>query len=434
MKGTSSCRAPGVRAHRAELVLIAALFASLGLPAALAQCVQWTQLQPPGGPSPRSRAVAVYDTALGGVVLYGGATNAGYSQETWLWNGQTWSLLGTTGPQQGNPRMTMAYDSARSVIVLLAGGPVTYEWDGTTWQTFVNSGGTNPTGGSVGTVYDITHAALLAFDGTKTWTYAPATHNWSVAASTGPGPRTGAGLAFDGARGRLVLFGGQAANPMGDTWEWNGAAWTQVATTGPAARAQPALVYDSVRQRIILVGDEGSGALTDVWEWDGTHWIQINNTVPVQGRINETIVYDGGRALVLYFGGELTAFLNDLWYLNRLTPALLQQPVNATVIAGTSAGFGVTATGPGTVTYQWRKNGVAISGATGAFYGIPVTHASDAGNYDVVLTIPGGCDSVTSTPAALIVRPLGDINCDGVVDFNDINPFVACLVGAWSCP
>ncbi len=35
---------------------------------------------------------------------------------------------------------------------------------------------------------------------------------------------------------------------------------------------------------------------------------------------------------------------------------------------------------------------------------------------------------------SISLGPLGDINCDGVVDFNDINPFVDCLAGGCDCP
>ena len=47
-------------------------------------------------------------------------------------------------------------------------------------------------------------------------------------------------------------------------------------------------------------------------------------------------------------------------------PTITTQPANQSVQAGQSATFSVVATGSAPLTYQWRKNGTAIPGATGA--------------------------------------------------------------------
>jgi PKD repeat protein len=65
--------------------------------------------------------------------------------------------------------------------------------------------------------------------------------------------------------------------------------------------------------------------------------------------------------------------------------------------------FSVVANGNPAPTYQWRKGGVNITGATGASYTIAVVALTDAGSYDVVVTNSQG--SVTSTGAALTVNP-----------------------------
>jgi hypothetical protein len=83
-------------------------------------------------------------------------------------------------------------------------------------------------------------------------------------------------------------------------------------------------------------------------------------------------------------------------------------PTNQTVCAGGTATFSVIATGTGTLTYQWRKAGNNISGATSSTYTMNSTNAGDAGNYDVVVT--GTCGSVTSTIASLTVNAVTVIN------------------------
>jgi hypothetical protein len=61
----------------------------------------------------------------------------------------------------------------------------------------------------------------------------------------------------------------------------------------------------------------------------------------------------------------------------------------------------VTASGSGTLSYQWRKGGVAISGATASSYTIAGVASGDAGSYDVVVTNANG--SITSNAVALNV-------------------------------
>lgn len=68
---------------------------------------------------------------------------------------------------------------------------------------------------------------------------------------------------------------------------------------------------------------------------------------------------------------------------------------------GGSAQFSVEASGIGEMTYQWRKNGVPISGATGAGYFIGVVTAADGGIYDVVVT--GSRGSVASNAGSFAV-------------------------------
>jgi hypothetical protein len=76
---------------------------------------------------------------------------------------------------------------------------------------------------------------------------------------------------------------------------------------------------------------------------------------------------------------------------------------SGTVCAGSTAAFSVTATSTGSLTYQWRKNGVAITGATNATYAINSAAATDAGNYDVVVSGQGTC-TLTSGIIAMTVN------------------------------
>ncbi|MBX7154753.1 MAG: immunoglobulin domain-containing protein [Bacteriodetes bacterium] len=83
--------------------------------------------------------------------------------------------------------------------------------------------------------------------------------------------------------------------------------------------------------------------------------------------------------------------------------SIATQPTGTTVCEGTSATLNVVAQGT-SLTYQWKKNGTDIFGATNSSYVIPSVVLSDAGNYTVVVN--GTCAplSVTSNTATLAVN------------------------------
>ncbi len=100
-------------------------------------------------------------------------------------------------------------------------------------------------------------------------------------------------------------------------------------------------------------------------------------------------------------------------------PVITIGPAGGTKCVGESAGFSVTATGTG-LTYQWKKNGNNIGGATGSTFNIPSVSAGDAGSYTV--EVSGACGTpVTSAAAVLVVnqpaiftsQPTNDAVCAG---------------------
>jgi len=88
--------------------------------------------------------------------------------------------------------------------------------------------------------------------------------------------------------------------------------------------------------------------------------------------------------------------------LDAVAPTVTQ-PANQTVTVGQTATFSVTGSGTGPLTYQWYKNGVAISGATSNTYTTPPTVTGDSGAvFTVRVSNPTG--SATSGPATLTVQ------------------------------
>lgn len=84
-----------------------------------------------------------------------------------------------------------------------------------------------------------------------------------------------------------------------------------------------------------------------------------------------------------------------------VAPAITTEPVAQSVVQGQAATFSVITTGYPTPTYQWRKNGTAISGATSASYMVVGTIGDHGAVFSVVAS--NGLGSVTSANAALTV-------------------------------
>ncbi|MCG3125367.1 MAG: hypothetical protein CHACPFDD_00185 [Phycisphaerae bacterium] len=130
--------------------------------------------------------------------------------------------------------------------------------------------------------------------------------------------------------------------------------------------------------------------------------------------------------------GSATSFAATLTVQAGCTPPqITQHPQDQTVDVGDSADFLVAATGTGTLSYQWRKDGVAIPGADENSFEIPSVVHADTGLYDCVVT--DDCGSSISNAAALTVmcEPC-DANCDGSINGFDVEDFVAALSGSGS--
>lgn len=81
---------------------------------------------------------------------------------------------------------------------------------------------------------------------------------------------------------------------------------------------------------------------------------------------------------------------NNALYVRRYNltcppPPIISQPNSIASCIGSSVSFSIGASGTGFMTYQWRKNGVAIAGATSSTYIINNAVLADTGNYSVVI-------------------------------------------------
>ncbi len=173
-----------------------------------------------------------------------------------------------------------------------------------------------------------------------------------------------------------------------------------IPATAPAITTQPlaqtAAVGDSVT---FSVTAGGSGPFTYQW---------TKNGVPISGATNTTLTLNNIQfgdlaSYVVVVGNVVSSVASAGATLNGSTaPVITSPPATVTVTAGTPATLSVSATGAG-LTYQWRRSGIPITGATSPSMSIPSTTRTDADAYDVV--VANGSGFTTSLPAWINVAP-----------------------------
>lgn len=178
--------------------------------------------------------------------------------------------------------------------------------------------------------YDSARGRLLlhggrAFAGTRHDTWSWDGVNWSELHALDPegdGDPTWAGeslMAYDSRSDAALLLDGVTL------WEWRGSSWRLLATRDPgdavgARSPDSAMAFDRGRARLVQVQCvPAQNDLLEVWEWDGERWERMEAAAapgasqPV-GRTRHALVYDDARQRVLMFGGEgPDGPLGDLW-------------------------------------------------------------------------------------------------------------------------
>jgi hypothetical protein len=265
------------------------------------------------------RGACAFDATRGQVVADGnGSMHA--------WNGSSWSLLGANPPNF--IVQEMASDAARGLIHALVrqpgGASELWQWNGTTWS---HPGADPQPLGAALVHFDARRArtTFLAYhsggfdtrvhaewDGTQ-WHHLPIGAN-------GPTTLNEAAQTLDAQRGDLLVFGGVdlAGQLVGTTYAYNGTTWRTASTGGPSPRRQAAMAYDEARDRVLLVGGNAAVtgaaiALQDHWEWDGATWTQAHATTPMGGYLvvmgydplrGMTVALDNVRRTFAYANGN----------------------------------------------------------------------------------------------------------------------------------
>jgi len=292
---------------RAALLTVGAMtLLSIGVSSHADECIGdlgWIRVAT-DGPEPRHGTAVAYDSRRRVTVLFGGEGDALYD-DTWEWDGESWTRHETKVRPPARRFHRLAYDSRRGVTVLFGGSgggePIyhdTWEWNGKVWVRRCEE--------------------------------------------CPPTVRAHHAMAYDEDRAVVVLFGG-AGDPdphgMNDTWEWDGDSWTRKCDEQPCkpppARNTPAMDYDPRRGGCVLFGGhqntEHPRAYDDTWKWNGTSWGEICvETCGVSGRVGVAgaMVFDSYRGVTTLFGGYDSDVgpMDDTWELASDSPEWSEVP------------------------------------------------------------------------------------------------------------
>jgi hypothetical protein len=305
--------------------------------------VAWQQVAEnfPTGGSVNESAMA-FDAARGVCVLFGGEYSP--DRATYLWDGLNWQTVTPAAGPARRDRHAMTYDSVRQRIVLFGGRITpsqytneTWEWDGASWSLRSQSGPTPR--GELGLAFDPTHNETVLFGGfssappnppgevADTWAWDGQTWHERIAPSVPA--RQSLAMAYAPSAGGVLLFGGTDQVPgglvaLGDQWNWNGDAWFSPQLLPPAQNI-PLLAFDSGRQAMVLVeGDRDVPDFDSTWERRGVAWSNRSSFAPGSDFVGTVMAFDpdAGHTL-LVASNRFQTSIGETWAWNGSYWALL---------------------------------------------------------------------------------------------------------------
>ncbi|MBE2214694.1 MAG: endo-1,4-beta-xylanase [Opitutaceae bacterium] len=206
----------------------------------------------------------------------------------------------------------------------------------------------------------------------------------------------------------LVLSDGTDRSAM--TWLRSYVADSNPPLRPTFVRSPASLTRNAGQSATFSVPVLGNPAPTLRWQvsTNGTSWNDLADDATYSGTTTATLTIGTTTAAMnghrFRLSGTNTSGTLTTPYPATLTvnepPVITGQPASTTQTAGGSATFAVAATGA-ELTYQWKKDGVAVAGAMAATLTIPSVQAWHAGAYTVTVTNTFG--TVTSDAATLTV-------------------------------
>ena len=173
-----------------------------------------------------------------------------------------------------------------------------------------------------------------------------------------------------------------------------------VLSVAPSFTVQPVSQGVNIGQSVTLsVAATGYGTVTYQWYFNGSPIIGQTSTTLVIASFAE-VNRGGYQAVATCDGNSVTSNLAVL----SMAPVIVIQPAPLTQAKyAQSVTLEVVATGYGVLTYQWKKAGVAILGATNSAFTIAQFLDGDVAIYTVDVTSEG--NTTTSNNASIVMEP-----------------------------
>ena len=339
---------------------------------------------------PVNQSVVIGQTATFSVVATGAGTL------TYQWKKSGTAITGATAASYTTPATVNSDNGAQFTVVVtdsngsLTSNPATLTVTASAVAPSITSQPANQT---------VTAGQTATFSVTATGT-SPLTYQWNkngavISGASSASYTTPATAASD----NNAQFTVTVTNSVSKV---TSSAATLTVNLPPAISTQPASQTVAVGQTATFsVVATGTGTLTYQWKKNGT---TMSGATSASYTTAATVASDNGASFnvtVTDIAGNVTS--NAATLTVNAPPSITAQPANQTVNAGQTATFTVTAAGTGTLTYQWKKGGTAIGGATAASYTTPATASSDSGAQFTV-TVTNSFGNVTSNAATLTVN------------------------------
>jgi hypothetical protein len=295
-------------------------------------------------------------------------------------------MVGTAGGQQGNVTLTTVDIAAAShpIAAGRTGSPSLYTSSQANNAYGIIGGGGVKVAGVPGSS---TQSAIFAYEA-------------GVAMVGGNAPARRVGFSLSDATYPALTVDGLAMFQAAVIW----AREVVSAPTAPSITTQPASQTVTVGQSVTFsVVATGTAPLTYQWRENGA---PIAGATSASYTISNPTTGHSGRQ----YSVVVTNSVNSVTSANAILtvnpagtgPVITTQPASQTVDLGAEATFTVVASGTG-LSYQWRRNGTNISGATSASYTTPATVLGDNGAQFTV-AVSNSSGSTSSDDAILGIR------------------------------
>lgn len=420
---------------------VAVSFLSFSLPI-VAQ--GWVDRTSWSSPPARSRHAMCYDAAHGYVIVAGGLGMAGNTlSDVWTWDGTSWTPRGMLPANAvGATCLALTYDPVANAPTLVIEAGVypasdlqEFLWNGSQWI----SQGSLPTTGSItattfGMAFDQARGQLVLYGTYYTGNPYQTSAGWpNMLVRTGatwasiPLParpvvyEAGYWLAWDPAAGRIVLSAMDRFHQIYNHHEWSGINWqlrmANAIPSGLGYASEGTPVTDMAHGCVVIYSSFPYPSSTNpIWTLTDAAYRQISTYTAPLGREDSNLAFDSSRGVSVLFGGFNGYSMSDTWEFD-LGPAASYSTFGSGCLGSRGvphiAAQGTSMPRVGG-TFTLQANNLPWTGATFLFLGLSNT-------------------SYSGTPLPFNLATLGAPNCSVLCSGDQLHVMSTVLgSGSWS--